>query len=200
MSSVLSFEEALRRRTPAWARRAIAARRPSRAPVDYGLASVDEAALARVFLPIAALVVAIDLVTKSWATTALAGHAVHLASWLSLSLVYNGASAGGVWLGESTRAINFAATGIVVGLLVAIAPALARVDRRSTAALALAAGGGVGNLVSLAEGGRGVVDFIAFRHGTGAWVINVADVALFVGLVMLGRTVLVLGRAVRRGA
>ena len=64
MSSVLSFEEALRRRTPAWARRAIAARPPSRGSVDYGVASVDEAALARVFLPIAALVVAIDLATK----------------------------------------------------------------------------------------------------------------------------------------
>ena len=200
MASVLSFEEALRRRTPAWARRAITARRPSPGAVASGAATVDEAELARTFLPVAALVVALDLATKGWAAAALAGHVVHLASWLSLTLVHNGASAGGVWLGAGTRAINFAATGIVVGLLVAIAPALARVDRRSTVALALAAGGGVGNLVSLAEGGRGVVDFIALRHGNGAWVVNVADVALFVGLLLLGRTVLVLARAVRRGA
>lgn len=197
MASVLSFEEALRRRTPAWARRAIVGRTTPRGAFEFDAGRVTEAELAQLFLPIAALVVAADLATKAWAVTALAGARHTIFSWLSLTLVFNGASAGGVWLGDNTRAINFAATGIVVGLLVAIVPALARIDRRSTIALALAAGGGVGNLVSLAEGGRGVPDFIAIHHLSGAWVINVADIGLVVGLALLARTVVLLVKALR---
>lgn len=197
MATVLSFEEALRRRTPAWARRAIIARTTSRGAATLSAGRVDETELARTFLPVVALAVTADLATKAWAVAALSGGRHALFSWLSLALVYNGASAGGVWLGESTRAINFVATGVVVALLVAIVPALARIDRRSTVALALAAGGGVGNLVSLAEGGRGVPDFIAIHHAVGSWVINVADVALLVGLVLLMRTVVVMVRTLR---
>jgi lipoprotein signal peptidase len=103
-----------------------------------------------------------------------------------------------VSLGDETRAINFMATGIVVGLLVMLVPTLARLDRRAPAAVALVAGGGLGNLVSLGASPRGVPDFLAVRAGEGWWALNVADVALAVGLVMLGRTVLVLGRLVRR--
>ena len=100
-------------------------------------------------------------------------------------------------LGAHTRALNLAATGLVVGLLVMLVPALARVDRRSTAALALVAGGGLGNLVSLAASARGVEDFLAWRHAGGAVVVNVADVAMFAGLALLGRTLWALAQAVR---
>jgi lipoprotein signal peptidase len=99
--------------------------------------------------------------------------------------------------GAHTRALNLAATGLVVGLLVMLVPALARVDRRSTVALALVAGGGAGNLVSLAASARGVEDFLAWRHAHGAVVVNVADVAMAAGLLLLGRTLWQLARAVR---
>jgi lipoprotein signal peptidase len=160
---------------------------------------LSEMALAARFFPLVAVVVAADLATKAWAATSLAARTVRLLPALSLSLHFNPASAGGVWLGEETRALNFTATGIVVGVLVMIAPQLVRVDRKSWVALALIVGAGLGNLVSLARGERGVVDFIALHHGAGAWVLNVADVALAIGLALLARTTLVMLRSARSG-
>ena len=162
-------------------------------------ARLTERALAARFYPLALLVAAADLGTKLLAASTLADGAPRAAVGpFALQLVYNVGSAGGVLLGAHTRAINLAATGLVVGLLVMLVPALARVDRRSTAALALIAGGGIGNLVSLATSARGVEDFLAWRHAAGgAVVVNVADLAMLAGLVLLGRTVWTLARAVR---
>jgi signal peptidase II len=163
-------------------------------------APVREGALAAVFFPVVLLVAALDLATKAWAVAALgAGEHTALLPGLSLALVFNTASAGGVWLGEHTRAINFAATGIVIGMLTILVPHLARVERRSTIALALTAGGGLGNLTSLASSGRGVPDFLALHHRGGAWVVNVADLAIFVGLALMVGTIARLTVRVLRG-
>jgi lipoprotein signal peptidase len=156
-------------------------------------------ALAARFYPLALAVACVDLATKLAAGTALADGAPRAAVGpFALQLVYNAGSAGGVLLGAHTRALNLAVTGVVVGLLVMLVPLLARVDRRSTAALALVAGGGLGNLVSLATSSRGVEDFLAWHHAGGAVVVNVADVAMAAGLVLLGRTLVTLARAVRQ--
>jgi lipoprotein signal peptidase len=160
-------------------------------------ARLSERALAARFFPLALGVAAVDLLSKLVAASALADRAPRALGPLALQLVYNVGSAGGVMLGAHTRALNLAATGLVVGLLVLLVPALARVDRRSTAALALVAGGGLGNLVSLATSARGVEDFLAWRHAHGAVVVNVADLAMVAGLVLLGRTLWQLARAVR---
>ncbi len=162
-----------------------------------GPAPMTERALAMRFFSLVGAVAVADLATKALAVDALADGTVALAGPLALHLVYNTASAGGVWLGAHTRELNLVATGVVIGLLVMLVPVLARIDRRSWAALALMAGGGVGNLTSLASSPHGVPDFLAFRHPGGAWVLNVADVLMLAGLVLLGRTVLVLARAVR---
>jgi lipoprotein signal peptidase len=160
-------------------------------------ARITDRALAVRFFPLALAVACVDLATKIVAASTLADGAPRAFGPLALQLVYNVGSAGGVMLGAHTRALNFAATGLVVGLLVALVPALARVDRRSTAALALVAGGGIGNLVSLGASGRGVEDFIAWQHADGAVVVNVADLAMLLGLVLLGRTLWQLARAIR---
>jgi lipoprotein signal peptidase len=173
------------------------ARREEPATVAAVARGLTELELAARFFPLVLLVVAADLTTKAWAVAALAERTVSLGPWLSLSLAFNGASAGGVSLGEHTRALNFTATGVVVGFVVMLVPALARVDRGAWRALALIAGAGLGNLVSLLRGGAGVPDFLALHVGDGAWVLNVADVALAVGLSLLARTVVVLARAAR---
>jgi lipoprotein signal peptidase len=160
-------------------------------------AAMTERALAVRFFPLVGAVALADLATKALAVDALADRTVAVAGPLALHLVYNTASAGGVWLGAHTRELNLVATGVVIGLLVMLAPILVRIDRRSWVALALMAGGGLGNLTSLATSSRGVPDFLAFRHPGGAWVLNVADVLMLAGLVLLGRRVLVLARAVR---
>ena len=158
---------------------------------------LTDRALAMRFFPLVGAVAAIDLWTKQLAVASLADRTIEVADTLALHLVYNTASVGGVWLGAYTRELNVAATGIVIGLLVMLAPVLSRLDRRAWLALGLMAGGGVGNLASLIGSTRGVVDFLAFRHTGGAWVLNVADVFMFAGLALLGRTILVLARAAR---
>jgi lipoprotein signal peptidase len=160
-------------------------------------ARLTERALAARFFPLAAAVACADLLTKLAAAAVLADGRPRGFGPLALQLVYNVGSAGGVMLGAHTRALNLAATGVVVGLLVMLVPILARVDRRSTTALALVAGGGLGNLASLATSARGVEDFLAWRHAHGAVVVNVADLAMLAGLVLLGRTLGQLVRAVR---
>lgn len=160
-------------------------------------AQFSERALAARFFPLTVAVASADLLAKMVAASALADGRTRAVGPLALQLVYNAGSAGGVMLGAHTRALNLAATGLVVGLLVMLVPVLARVDRRSTAALALIAGGGLGNLVSLATSARGVEDFLAWRHAGGAFVVNVADLAMAAGLLLLGRTLWQLARAVR---
>jgi lipoprotein signal peptidase len=73
-------------------------------------------------------------------------------------------SAGAGWLGASTRGANVAATGAVLGVLMLLAPALHRLERRTTEALALMVGGGLGNLLSLATRDTGVPDFLRVEH------------------------------------
>lgn len=158
---------------------------------------LTERALAARFFPLALAVATADLLAKMVAASALADGLPRAFGPLAFQLVYNAGSAGGVMLGAHTRALNLAATGIVVGLLVMLVPALARVDRRSTAALALVAGGGLGNLVSLATSAQGVEDFLAWRHADGAVVVNLADLAMAAGLLLLGRTLWQLAHAVR---
>jgi lipoprotein signal peptidase len=163
---------------------------------------LTEPQLAARFFPLVVLVAAADLATKAWAVSTLAEAPVRLGPWLSLSLAFNHASAGGVWLGENTRALNFTATGVIIGLVLMLVPELAKADRRSWRALALIVGAGFGNMASLL-GGRGVPDFIALHRGpgaAGAWVLNVADLALAAGLALLGGTVARLARAARRPA
>jgi signal peptidase II len=219
MASILPFDPAFRR-TPRHLRALRAADGPSYGPtrrqtpiprraaraVAGGVAAhaalagsrLDERALAGRFFPLALAVVCLDLATKLAAGALLADGAPRPALGpFSLHLVYNAGSAGGLMLGAHTRALNLVATGLVVGLLVMLVPALARVDRRSTTALALVAGGGLGNLVSLATSARGVEDFLAWRYGAGAVVLNVADLAMFAGLALLGRTLWALAQAVR---
>jgi lipoprotein signal peptidase len=160
-------------------------------------ARLSERALARRFFPLAATAACVDLVTKMVADATLSDGVTRAFGPFALHLVHNVGSAGGVMLGAHTRAINLAATGIVVGLLVMLVPALARVDRRSTAALALVVGGGIGNLVSLATSAHGVEDFLAWQHTGGAIIVNVADLAMVAGFALLGRTLWQLARAVR---
>jgi lipoprotein signal peptidase len=173
----------------------------ARAVAPRTAAALTEPQLAARFFPLACVVAAADLATKAWAVASLAGESVRLGPWLSLSLAFNRGSAGGVWLGENTRALNFTATGIVVGLVIMLVPELAKADRRSWRALALVAGAGLGNMASLLSG-RGVPDFLALHlrgaHG-GAWVLNVADLALVAGLALLAGTAARLWRSSRAG-
>ena len=209
MASVLPFDPTFRRRTPAAARRVVAAlptrptplpRRALRAVGSAAIGAtpvISEAALARRFFTAAILVAVVDLLAKALAVAVLPLGGLIGRGPIALYLAYNSGTAGGMSLGAHTRAINLTSTGIVVGLLVMLVPTLARIDRKSTARLALVVGGGLGNLASLATSSKGVVDFLALRVGDRAMIVNVADVAMWVGLGLLARTGLELVKEIR---
>lgn len=137
---------------------------------------------------VAAIAAAADLATKALAASLLAKRVVPVAGPLSLDLVYNTASAGGVSLGAHTWLINAVATALALVLAVAICRQVAAYDRRAPAALGLIAGGALGNLTSLLLPPDGVADFLAVAVGDGGLVINVADIAAYAGVALFART------------
>jgi lipoprotein signal peptidase len=167
------------------------------APAPAVEAPLSERELAWRFYPLVALVALLDLATKAFAVAGLGEQAIALGGPFSLHLVYNTASAGGVWLGAHTRELNMMATGVVIGLLVMLVPHLARLDRHAPTAIALMAGGGAGNLASLVSTQHGVPDFLSVRYDGGAVIMNVADLFMFAGLLMMGRTILLVLLAIR---
>ena len=129
---------------------------------------------------VAAVVVALDQLTKTMALDALADGPVHLFWTLRLKLSFNSGAAFG--LGQGLAPLLVAAAVVILG-------GLALMSRRVTtapAAVALGAvvGGAVGNLADrlLRDHGGAVVDFIDFQW----WpVFNLADAAITCGAVFL---------------
>lgn len=134
-------------------------------------------------LAAAAVVVAVDQVTKSWALAGLEEPVSLIGSFLELELTSNTGSAfglfrgAGVWLGLAA----------VVAIAVVLT-ALGNVRFRSEAvALGAIMGGAAGNLVDRIVRGEGfldgaVIDFIRLW-----WIpnFNAADASLFLGVVTL---------------
>ena len=132
----------------------------------------------------AALVVALDQLTKHWALQALADEPIDLVGSLRLKLTFNDSAAFSLGGGRTTW---IAAIGLVV-VAVIIRMGL-RAERRLWAlGLGVVLGGALGNLTDRAfRSGDGVlggqvVDFIDLQW----WpVFNVADSALWVGIGLL---------------
>ena len=135
-------------------------------------------------LAIAALVVAVDQLTKDWALGRLAdGDVIHVIWTLQFNLAFNTGMAFGRAQGFGPL-IAVIATVVVVWLLVSLRRASSAL---STVAIGSVVGGAVGNLadrVFRADGvlDGSVVDFIDFQ-----WfpIFNVADVAINVGGILL---------------
>lgn len=126
-----------------------------------------------------------DQASKMWARTALdASDSIPLiGQWLSLRLVHNSGAAFSLAAGKTWILTIF--TVLIIGVLAVLAR---RVHRASTLlAIALLAGGAVGNLIDRlsAEPGFGVghvTDFIAY----GTWFVgNVADIWIVLGAPLL---------------
>ncbi|MBV6521421.1 MAG: Lipoprotein signal peptidase [Gemmatimonadaceae bacterium] len=148
---------------------------------------------------LALLVAAIDLATKYVAVATLSGVPVDVTDWLRLTVVHNDQGAFGISLGSYTRQLNLALTLSAIALVVPVSRDLSRIDRLAPTALGLIVGGALGNLTSLVLSTRGVVDFIAIgAAGGGATVLNLADVAAYAGLALLGRTAFLLLERIRR--
>jgi signal peptidase II len=154
-----------------------------------------------VLLRIALLVAVVDYITKDAAVRWVSREPAVLSHWVRFAVVHNQGAAFGLSLGAYTWQLNLILTLAAIGLVVPVSRDLARVDRGAPIALGLIVGGALGNLASLVLSPRGVIDFIAVSVGpTSEIVLNVADVAAYVGLALVIRTGFLIVAAIRRDA
>jgi signal peptidase II len=133
--------------------------------------------------------VAIDVVTKAWAETALAPQRIPheiVGNAVRFTLVYNQGAAFGMHIGEWSRWIFMALT---VGALIMLAHLLRETrsgDVPRTLALSLVTAGAIGNLIDRIRSSQGVVDFIDIgTPGWRFWTFNVADIGVSCGAILL---------------
>ncbi len=125
-------------------------------------------------------IVAVDRLVPAYLPRAVWGDGVRL------TLVYNPGAAFGLHLGAQSRWIFIGLTIVALFVLARLYLETPLVHRVRTLALALVAGGALGNLLDRLKSGRGVVDFIDV--GVGAWrwpTFNVADIAVTTGAILL---------------
>jgi len=134
------------------------------------------------------LVVATDLVTKSWirAHMALYQSVPVLGDFFRLTYTQNPGAAFGIHVGTHSRVLFLALSLgalVVLGYLYRVTP---DGDRLRLFAVALVSAGAVGNIIDRLRFPRGVVDFLDVGIGVHRWpVFNVADMAVSTGAVLL---------------
>jgi signal peptidase II len=139
---------------------------------------------------VAALVVLVDQLTKSWAVSRLGHGPIHVLGPLDLELQRNTGSAFSLFQGQAAVLVVIAVA--LVGVLLVLAGRSPTSGRALVLGLIL--GGALGNLSDrLFRGGNGaVIDFIALHF----WpTFNVADACIVVGCVLLIVSLLRAGRS-----
>jgi signal peptidase II len=141
-------------------------------------------------LAVAAAVLALDQATKTWVLRNLPGRPPLAVIPGCFDLVFSRNTGGvfGLLAGAPTlgrRAFFVGATAVSLGVIAALVQRWGRSSRLLTFALALVAGGAVGNLVDRLRFGS-VVDFIDWHWRSHHWyTFNVADSAITGGAVLL---------------
>jgi signal peptidase II len=149
----------------------------------------------KIFSIVAAVAIAFDQLTKLWARSALPtdprgfGLPVPVVEgFFDWRLSYNTGSAFGLFSEMSGARIFLTVVALAAVVAIGWMVQQARDDQKAQVwALALLAGGAIGNLIDRVAAGR-VTDFILWRYHAHEWpVFNVADVALCagVGLIVL---------------
>lgn len=142
----------------------------------------------RLLAVVASLVVVLDVITKQWVVSTFALHqsVPVLGDFVRLTYTHNPGAAFGINIGEHSRLffLVLALLALVVlGVLYRATPAW---DRLRLFAIALVAGGAVGNVLDRIRYERGVVDFLDVGVGSTRWpVFNVADMAVTSGAILL---------------
>ncbi|WP_051063246.1 signal peptidase II [Ilumatobacter nonamiensis] len=138
--------------------------------------SFQQTAERRPWAPVAAAIVAlagVDLVSKRWATAALADAPVELPGPVDLQLAYNSGTAFGLFSQIPTIAVSI----VVIAFLIAVLKVWGT-HRAPTVPVVLIVAGGLANTLDRFEAGS-VVDML---H-TGWWpTFNLADVFITIGV------------------
>jgi signal peptidase II len=142
-----------------------------------------------IFWGVTGIVLLVDAFTKTMAVDRLIPPYLPRRVWgdgLRLTLVYNPGAAFGLHFGSLSRWIFIALTGVALLILGRLYLETPLRHRTRTLALALVAGGALGNLLDRLKSGRGVVDFIDIGVGALRWpTFNVADIAVTTGAMLL---------------
>ena len=145
------------------------------------------------FWPIAATIVVLDYVTKRMVEARLVPHVAHsvFGDWFRLTLTYNTGAAMNFSLGTSSRMVFTVVAIVMITVIVQMYRATPRNDYWQATALALIAGGALGNLLDRLRSARGVVDFIDIGSpGWRFWTFNIADSGVTCGAVLLALLIL----------
>jgi signal peptidase II len=144
---------------------------------------------ARFFWPILGTLVLADCSTKELVETALmADPGPHplIGEWLRVTLAYNPGAALSLNFGGASRLIFGSIATIAIITLLFLYRRTHPDGRLRATALALVAGGALGNLLDRLRSPLGVVDFIDVGFGDARfYTFNVADVGVTVGAVLL---------------
>ncbi len=150
---------------------------------------LNPARKARWFWPVLGTLVLTDCSTKELIVAELAGrpgpHPV-LGEWLRLNLAYNDGAAMNLSFGGASRLV-FSAVAVAAIAALLVLYHRTRPDAALRAgALALVAGGALGNLLDRLHSARGVVDWIDIGMGdVRFWTFNFADVGVTAGAILL---------------
>lgn len=141
-----------------------------------------------------AAVVATDLASKRWALDALGdGRPLELlGGFVPLTLAFNRGAAFSISVGDSSRWVFLALSVAALAALLPLYRATRPDDRGRLFSIALVLAGALGNMIDRVRWNRGVVDFIGpIDLGFTKWpIFNVADMAITVGAVLLGLSLL----------
>lgn len=146
---------------------------------------------AKVFWPLLLGLLLADCGTKQIAESRLPLHTPHevVGEVVRFTLAYNRGAAFGIDVGPSSRVVFTVLTIVALGVLLTLYRSTPADRRVQLAALALIAGGALGNLYDRLRGSAGVVDFIDVGVGGARfWTFNLADAGITVGAVLLALT------------
>jgi lipoprotein signal peptidase len=144
---------------------------------------------AKAFWPLLTLVLVADFISKRWAENRLVPlytpHEV-IGEFVRFTLAYNKYAAMGLSLGAYSR-VGFGVIAAIVLVVLGVFYRKTPADSAgSAAALALVAGGALGNLTDRIMSAQGVVDFIDVGLGSARfYTFNVADAAITCGAILL---------------
>lgn len=130
---------------------------------------------------VAAIAIALDQLSKSWALSALDDRSIDLVLGARLALTFNSGAAFSIGSG---RPALFAAIAVITVVGLSVVVARSPLNRLRIMAFGLIIGGALGNVVDrlVRDHGGKVVDFIDL----GWWpVFNVADSWLFIGVALM---------------
>jgi signal peptidase II len=143
----------------------------------------------RLFALVGILSIVLDQLSKWFARHELV-HAgatkVIVEGYWDFRLSFNTGSAFGMFAGQNGSRIFLSIVGVAATIAILLILRRARDEQRwMTSALALVAGGAIGNVIDRVLAGR-VTDFVVWKYGRHEWpAFNIADCALVVGVVIM---------------